>query len=43
MATIQLAEYQLKLAQRYNRDLKRREFSVGELVLRRAVGNTQES
>ena len=40
MATIRLAEYQQKLAQRYNRDVKRREFCAGELVLRRAVGKT---
>ena len=32
-ATIRLAEYQQKLAQRYNRDMKRREFSAEDLVL----------
>ena len=42
LATILLAEYQQKLAWRYNRDVKRREFSAGELVLRRAVGNAQD-
>ena len=31
--TIQLAEYQQKLAPWYNRDVKRREFSAGDLVL----------
>jgi len=36
-ATIRLAEYQQKLAQRYNRDVKGREFSAGELVLRKVV------
>ena len=38
-ATIRLAEYQQSLAQRYNRDVKTREFSAGDLVLWRAVGN----
>ena len=38
-AVIRLAEYQQKLAQRYNRDVKVREFGVGDLVLRKAVGN----
>ena len=38
-ATIRLAEYQQKLAQRYNQDVKGREFSTGELVLRKIVGN----
>ena len=42
MATIRLAEYQQKLAQRYNRDAKRKEFCAGELVLRRAIGNTRD-
>ena len=40
--TIRLAEYQQKLAQRYNRDMKRREFSTGDLVLRKVVGNTRD-
>ena len=38
-AIIRLTEYQQKLARRYNRDVKTREFSVGDLVLRKAVGN----
>ena len=38
-ATIRLAEYQQTLAQRYNQDVKGREFSAGELVLRKVVGN----
>ena len=42
-ATIRLAEYQQNLAQCYNRDVKTREFSVGDLVLRRAVGNIREA
>ena len=42
-ATIQLAEYQQKLARCYNRDVKTREFSVGDLVLRKAVGNMRDT
>ena len=38
-ATIRLAEYQQRLARRYNRDVKVREFGAGDLVLRKAVGN----
>ena len=41
-ATIRLAEYQQKLAQRYNRDVKGREFSAGELVLRKVVENMRD-
>ena len=41
-ATIRLAEYQQKLAQRYNRNVKGREFSAGELVLRKVVGNMRD-
>ncbi|XP_075654888.1 uncharacterized protein LOC142625065 [Castanea sativa] len=33
MATIRLAEYQQKLARRYNRAVRRREFAAGDLVL----------
>ena len=40
--TIRLAEYQQKLAWRYNRDVQRREFVVGDLVLRRVVKNTRD-
>ena len=40
MATIRLAEYQQKLAQRYNRDVKMKEFRDGDLVFQKAVGNT---
>ena len=42
-ATIRLAEYQQKLAQRYNRDVKAREFSAGDLVLRKAAGNMRDA
>ena len=42
LVTIRLAEYQQKLAQRYNRDVRRREFGVGDLVLRKVVGNTRD-
>ena len=41
-ATVRLAEYQQKLAQRYNRNVKGREFSARELVLRRVVGNMRD-
>ena len=42
LATIRLAKYQQKLAQRYNRDVRKREFVVGDLVLRKVVGNTRD-
>ena len=38
-ATKRLAKYQQGLAWRYNRDVKTREFSAGDLVLRRAIEN----
>ena len=41
-ASIRLVEYQQKLAQRYNRNVKGREFSAGELVLRKVVGNMRD-
>ena len=41
-ATIRLAEYQQKLAQRYNRDVRKREFRARDLVLRKVVGNTRD-
>ena len=40
--TIRLAEYQQKLARRYNRDVKTKGFSAGDLVLQKAVGNMQD-
>ena len=36
-ATIRLVEYQQRLAQRYNQDVKGREFGVRDLVLRKVV------
>ena len=42
LATIRLAKYQQKLAQRYNRDVRKREFVVGDLVLQKVVGNTRD-
>ena len=36
-ATICLVDYQQKLARRYNRDMRIREFGAGDLVLRKAV------
>ena len=42
-ATIQLAEYQQKLAQRYNRDVRVREFDAEDLVLQKVVGNMRDS
>ena len=41
-ATIRLAEYQQKLAQRYNRDVRRKEFGAGDLVLWKVVKNTRD-
>ena len=38
MASIQLADYQQKLARGYNRNVRPRELVVGDLVLRRVVG-----
>ena len=37
--TIRLAEYQQKLARRYNRDVRKKEFGAGDLVLQKVVGN----
>ena len=42
-ATIRLAEYQPKLAQCYNQDIKVREFSAGNLVLRKAAGSMRDT
>ena len=38
--TIRLVEYQQKLARHYDKDARKREFSAGNLVLHRVVGNT---
>lgn len=42
MALIRLADYQQKLAQRYDRNVKPREFVVGNLVLRKVVGSMKD-
>ena len=42
VTTIRLTEYQQELARRYNQDVKTREFSAGDLVLRKAVGNMRD-
>ena len=42
VTTVRLAEYQQKLDQRYNRDVKAREFSAADLVLRKFVGNMRD-
>ena len=41
-AIIRLAEYQQKLARRYNQEVKEREFGAGDLVLRKAMGNMRD-
>ena len=38
LETIRLAEYQQKLARRYNRDVRKREFGARDLVLRKVWG-----
>lgn len=38
-----LVEYQQKLAQRYNQNVKTREFDAGDQVLRKAVRNMQDT
>ena len=42
-ATIRLAEYQQKLAQRYDQGVRVREFSAGDLVLRKAVVSMRDT
>ena len=42
LATIRLVEYQQKLARRYNRDVRKREFGAKDLVLRKVIGNTRD-
>ena len=42
-ATIQLVEYQQRLARCYNRYVKTREFGAGDLVLWKAVGNMRDT
>ena len=41
--TVRLAEYQQKLARRYNQDVKTREFGAGDLVLRKTIGNMRDT
>ena len=41
IATIMLAHYQQKLKQGYNRVIKTRAFVLGDLVLRKVIGNTR--
>lgn len=43
LATIRLAEYQQMLARQYDKEVKSREFSVGDLVLGKAMGNAQDA
>ena len=40
---IRLVEYQQKLARRYNRDVKTREFGARDLVLRKIIGNMRDT
>ena len=40
--TIRLVEYQQKLARRYNKDMRKREFGARDLVLQKVVGNTRD-
>ena len=42
MATIRLANYQQKIAQRYVKGVRSREFYAGDLVLRRAVEGARD-
>ncbi|XP_065616186.1 uncharacterized protein LOC136061806 [Quercus suber] len=42
-ATIRLVEYQQKLARRYNRGVRTRKFGIGDLVLRKVVGNMRDT
>ena len=42
-ATIRLAEYQQKLARRYNQDVRVREINAGDLVLRKAVESMRDT
>ena len=43
LAAIRLADYQQKLAWRYNKDMKKRESSTGDLVLQKAVGSALDA
>ena len=39
---IRMADYQKQLAKIYNQKVQHREFLVGELILRKVVGNTKD-
>ena len=41
-AFIKMADYQKQLAKSFNQKVQRREFGVGDLVLRKVVGNTKD-
>lgn len=41
-AAIQLAAYQQQLARAYNKKVNQRDFQVGDLVLRKVVGNKKD-
>jgi len=41
--TIRLAEYQQKLARHYNQDIRVREFSARDLVLRKVMGSMRDT
>nr|XP_023895718.1 uncharacterized protein LOC112007578 [Quercus suber] len=43
MAIVRLTEYQQKLATRYNQGVRLREFSAGDLVLRKALGGMRDT
>ena len=40
--SVQLANYQRKLSQGYNKGVKSKEFIMGDLALRKVVGNTRD-
>ena len=42
MATIRLVDYRQKMARRYDKKVRSREFSAGHLVLHRATGSTKD-
>ncbi|XP_057497351.1 uncharacterized protein LOC130782072 [Actinidia eriantha] len=41
-ALIQMADYQKQLAKTYNQKVQRRDITVGDLVLRKAIGNIKD-
>lgn len=42
MVAVQLANYQQRMAQGYNRKVKPQEFVPGDLVLRKAIGSAKD-